>query len=260
MKTRVKTALVLSAGLLAAALVAAPRAHAQAISYDEDGRPLDFRSPQRWAVELRFGPYYPDVDAEFKAGDPPVGPHEQFFGKKRRLMSQLEVDYQFFRAFGTAAVALQVGYFRETANAFELGTDKRSADETSLTLIPTALSLVYRFDVAARRWGIPLVPYAKAGLSYTMWTISDSNGNVARADMTSGRGRGGTPGWQAAAGLSLMLDFLDPGSARELDSGSGVNHTYLFFELAHFAVDGLGRDKALNVGDSTWLAGLMFEF
>ena len=253
-------ALSLVLGLAAIAVMVPVRAaQAQAISYDEEGRPQDFSSPQRWAIELRFGPYYPDVDAEFK-GDPAVGPHQRYFGTGKRLMTQLEVDYQFFRRFGTLAAALQVGYYSETANSFEVGSDKRSADETSLTLFPTALSLVYRFDVAARRWSIPVVPYAKAGLSYTMWRVSDSNGNTAKSDMPGGTGRGGTLGWQAAAGASLMLDFLDPGSARELDSGSGVNHTYLFFELAHFAVDGFGKSGALNVGDTTWLAGLMFEF
>jgi hypothetical protein len=247
--------------LTSIAFLAPGRAQAQAISYDSEGRPQDFSSPQRWAIELRFGPYYPNVDAEFKGGDPPVPPHQKYFGTSKRLMTQLEVDYQFFRRFGTLAAALQVGYFSETANSFELGSDsKRSADETTLTLFPTALSLVYRFDVAARRWGIPVVPYGKAGLSYTMWRVTDSNGDTAKSQMPAGTGRGGTLGWQAAAGLSLMLDFLDPGSARELDSGSGVNHTYLFFELAHFAVDGFGSTGVLNVGDTTWLAGLMFEF
>ena len=67
-------------------------------------------------------------------------------------------------------------------------------------------------------------------------------------------------GWQAAIGLSLRLDFLDPSTARGFDSDSGVNHTYAFFEMAHIDGSGLYRKDVLRVGDNTWFAGLMFEF
>jgi hypothetical protein len=247
-----------SRALLAAlAALALPLpARAQAVLHE--GGPADYRSPQRWALELRFGPYYPDVDSEF-SGDPAQRPHRLYFGKDKRVMMQLEVDYQFFQAFGTLAVGMQIGYFSESAKAFvESGAGDRSNDSTRLWLLPAALTLVYRFDVAARHWDVPLVPYGKVGLGYTLWTITDGNGKVATFD--GDRGRGGTPGWQAAAGLALMLDVLDPGAARELDGEIGVNHTYLFIEATHVAASGLGRKGTLDVGDSTWMAGLMFEF
>src|SRR5262249_23361571 len=31
----------------------------------ETAPPTSYRSPQQWAIELRFGPYRPDVDSEF---------------------------------------------------------------------------------------------------------------------------------------------------------------------------------------------------
>ncbi len=65
---------------------------------------------------------------------------------------------------------------------------------------------------------------------------------------------------QAAIGISLQLDWLDPGAARGFDADSGVNHTYAFFELATIQSSGLGRGRELHVGDNTWFAGLMFEF
>jgi hypothetical protein len=104
-----------------------------------------------------------------------------------------------------------------------------------------------------------VVPYGKVGLSYTLWQITDANGDVARSD-DGHKGRGGTPGWQAAGGVALLLDFIDPGSARALDSDTGVNHTYLFAEIGRYEASGLGRKNALHVGDTTWVAGLMFEF
>jgi len=233
--------------------LAAPSARAQTILHDEN----TFRSPQHWALEVRFGPYSPDVDAEFQSAAEP--PHYKYFLNKKKLLFQLELDYQFFHAFGSAAVGLQAGYFREGAQSYDVQGIDRSGDHTALSLFPGAVQLVYRMDVPAKRLGIPLVPYAKAGLSYTYWRITDANGDTARGDDGS-KGRGGTPGWQAAAGLAIMLDWIDPASARALDAETGVNHTYIFGEYAHYAATGLGRKNALHVGDSTWSAGLMFEF
>jgi hypothetical protein len=224
----------------------------------------DFRSSQHFALELRFGPYSPDIDQEFKNGEKP---HETYFKNERHLMTQLELDYQFFNRFGSAAVGVAVGYFTETAKAFfdpstGMPATARSGDETRLSLYPTALLAVYRADQLWRLFHVPFVPYGKVGLGYTFWRIYDGNDKVSTAAGTSrsGNGSGGTWGWQAAAGLSFVLDFIDPGSARELDSETGVNHTHLFGEWTKYAISGLGQDNRLNVGDSTWSLGLMFEF
>lgn len=254
-----------SAGLLSAAIAAATmalagsrpaRAQAQLPGGDS------FRSPQRFAFELRFGPYRPDVDAEFAGG---AGPHRRFFGDDARVLSQLQLDYQIFSSFGTLALGVGAGRFKESANAFvETGPgtipDERTADRTSLTMYPLSLQLVYRFDALARRTGLPLVPYGKIGLAYALWTIRDGNGNVAKTESPRGRGRGGTRGWLAGAGLAFQLDVLDPGAARELDAQTGVNHTYLFAEWTRHDLSGLGQEGALHLGDTTWSAGLLFEF
>jgi hypothetical protein len=242
----------LGAVVLLAAALGARAAQGQTIIHEQD----QFRSPQHWAVELRFGLYAPEIDSEFAGAENP--PHQTYFGTKRRLMPQLEVDYQFLHLFGSAAVGVQVGYFREKAKAFD-SAGNPSGDTTSLLLVPTAVQFVYRMDEAARRIGIPIAPYGKVGLSYTIWRITDANGETARTE-DGKRGRGGTPGWQAAAGVALLLDFIDPASARALDADTGVNHTYLFFEMGRYEASGLGRAKALHVGDTTWFAGLMFEF
>jgi hypothetical protein len=250
---------ILGLVVLGAGLFAAP-AQAQFIQRANE----NFRSPKRFALELRFGPYSPDIDAEFSNGEKP---HERFFGNDRHLMSQLEFDYQFFTGFGSAAIGASVGYFTEKAHAFydpSFGPapGARSGDETRLQLFPTALLGIYRADQMWYAWGVPLVPYGKAGISYTMWRIYDGNDEIADAAASGrpGNGKGATWGWQAGVGLSLMLDFIDPGSARELDSETGVNHTHVFAEWTRYAATGLGQDKQLNVGDSTWTLGLMFEF
>jgi hypothetical protein len=218
--------------------------------------PRSYRTPKSFAFELRFGPYRPDIDSEFS--DPQAHPYKDVYGGKRHLMSQFEIDWQFFQAFGSLSVAGVVGYYSQTAKANIAGTTTPSGDDTNLRLIPTSALLVYRFDVLALRYGIPLAPYGKLGLNYTFWRITDGNGDVSH--YVGGRGSGGTLGWQGAIGMALMLDFIDPTAARGLDVETGVNHTYFFFEWNKVAANGLGQSKKLHVGDSRWVLGLMFEF
>jgi hypothetical protein len=231
--------------------------------------PRSYRTSKDFAFELRFGAYRPNIDSEFSGG---AQPYKDVYGGKRHLISSLEFDWQFFQAFGSLALGGQMGYYSQSAKAFEADpstgkpkTDKttgeyvRSGDSTSLRLIPLAALLVYRFDVLALQWGIPLVPYAKLGLNYTFWHISDGNGNTP-SYISGGRGSGGTWGWQAAAGISLMLDFLDSDAARSLDMETGVNHTYFFFEWNKVEASGLGMSDKLHVGDSSWVIGMTFEF
>ena len=231
----------------------------------------EYRTPKQWAMELRFGPYAPDVDSEF-AGSTGNTPYKTMFGGKRHLMSQVEFDWQFLQTFGSLAAGMAIGYYNVSAKAFVFDPSTgqcvpdpttpsacaRSGDATSLRLIPIAALLVYRLDVAAERWSIPLVPYGKLGLNYTFWQISDGNGNVPYYG--GGHGSGGTAGWQAAAGMSLLLDILDSDAARNLDMETGVNHSYVFFEWNRVDATGLGMSNKLHLGDSRWVIGLMFEF
>jgi hypothetical protein len=249
-------------------LLASRQAHAQPVYYDSsfaENVPDETwnGSPRQFAIEARFGLYQPDVDTEFRK----AMPHADVFGTKRRPMWQVEFDWEFLQKFGTLSLGGVVGYYKESAQAClqakvqpdgSCPADGRSGDSTGLRLIPLAALLVYRMDEAANHWQIPLVPYAKIGLNYTIWSVTNGNGDVAWAGRH--KGQGGTMGWQAAVGLSLSLDFLDPSAARGFDADSGVNHTYAFFELAHIDGSGLYRKDVLRVGDNTWFAGLMFEF
>ncbi|HEY0708051.1 MAG TPA: MXAN_2562 family outer membrane beta-barrel protein [Polyangia bacterium] len=252
---------LLLAAICVGALTEAGSAEAQIFTRQADPQ---FRSSRNFALELRFSPYSPNIDDEFGGA---ARPHEKFFGSGRRLMTQLELDYQFFTKFGSAAIGVSLGYFKEEAKAFLSETASStnptpSGDDTQLSLYPAALLFVYRADQLWSFFGVPLVPYGKIGLNYTAWSIYDGNDQVAEGGTAgfTGRGCGGTRGWQWSAGLALALDIIDRGSARELDAETGVNHTYFFAEWAQYNASGLGQDKRLNVGDSTWVLGLTFEF
>jgi hypothetical protein len=229
--------------------VADPR-FPQALTAGAEPEPV--ASPQNWNMELRFGPYRPDVDSEFSARGSVAHPYQDVFGTSNRLMTELEIDRVFLRRLaGTWAVGVGAGYFRATGAAVAADLKTPSGDQTGLRLIPLSAALVYRADTLRTRYGSPLVPYAKLGLDCTLWQMSDTSKAA-----TNGR----TFGWHGAVGVSLDLSFLDPEASRMMDKESGINQTALFFEGARYSLDGFGSGTALHVGDTTWFGGLMLAF
>jgi hypothetical protein len=208
-------------------------------------------SPRTWTLELRFGPYYPDVDSELADRGQSARPFEQVFSSKKRLMAGLEIDRQLSHRGGTWAIGFGVGYYKATASALAVDHVTRTGDQTSLRIIPLSLAAVYRADLLRTRLGSPLVPYAKLGLGCALWSVDDTASSASIS--------GQTLGWNAAAGVSLDLSFIDPGAAHTMDTETGVNQIAIFFELAHSALDGFGSSSVLRVGDTTWVGGLMLE-
>jgi hypothetical protein len=216
-----------------------------------------YKSPQRFAFELRFGPYYPDVDSEFNGTR---HPYRDYFGSSSGLLTQIEADYEIWHRFGTIAAGVGLGYFSRSATApVASGTGQPSDDQSTFKIIPVSVSAVYRFDYFLETRKFPLVPYGKLGLDWAYWQITDGNDEIA-TDGQNGRGRGGTLGWHAAVGLAFVLDFVDPEAARSFDSDMGVNHTSLVFQFTRSDISGLGMADRLHVGDTNWSLGLMFQF
>ena len=68
-------------------------------------------------------------------------------------------------------------------------------------------------------------------------------------------------GYHGRAGLQLLLDNMDPRAAGNLYTDYGIFHTYLFFEAQYIRamvsdLDGV----SVNLGGTSYLAGLLFEF
>jgi len=254
MRTLAGLAVVLAAAALA------PRAARAEISLESGGEGDSvhhrYRSPQRFAFELRFGPYRPDVDSEFSNR----APYQEFFGSGSKLFTQGEFDIEVFHRMGTAAIGIGLGYFSASGpSPLADGTGNLSGDTSTLKVVPLSVSGVYRFDYFLENRGFPLVPYGKLGLDYAYWQITDGNGRIAK-DGFGGTGRGGTAGWHVGAGLALVLDFFDSEAARDFDADLGVNHTALVFEYTHADISGLGLGDRLHVGDTTWSLGLLLQF
>ena len=249
----------------------------------------NYESSQRFAVELKFGPYSPNIDAS--PGLNGKTPFADLFppdtGKTRppgKLLTQVEFDYQFWRAwYGNFGIGNTAGYYRRTTHSFAFSNDPttglpttctagasgnctRSGDTTALNIVPLSLMAVYRFDYLAHRWKIPFVPYFKIGIAYYIWWIENGGGFLSIAQYTppgstqSQGGWGGTFGWVMNPGGAFLLDVLDPSAAKIIDAELGINHTYLFCEFHYADISGLGAANKMNLSDTTLNAGIAFEF
>jgi hypothetical protein len=218
-----------------------------------------YASAQNFAFEVRFGPYYPDVDAQFGGS----GPYKKVFGDDARLYFGVEFDWLPLRIpyIGATGPGVGWGYTSASDKAKITGTDKDSDEETSLTIMPMHLSGVVRFDELMRRTGIPIVPYAKFGLGLGLWSTS-AGSETSRVKNVAGKnvvGRDTTWGTHLALGGMFALNFLDRRSAAQLDESTGINHAYLFGEWMYANLSGIGSRPQMDIGASTWVAGLAFD-
>jgi hypothetical protein len=123
--------------------------------------------------------------------------------------------------------------------------------------------LIYRFDVLDKRLRVPIIPYMKVGFAYYIWWFGNSNSFTAQmADGQGGKSAtiGGSMGVVLHPGLSIDLSALDPRAARSIDQELGLNRVAAFAELNAALVNGFGRDRVMNLSDTSFTAGLSFEF
>jgi hypothetical protein len=230
------------------------------------GKHRTFESPQNFAVELRFAPFAPDIDS-----DPALHgktPFSDVFGSGPRLLAGLEFDWQVLRIphLGTIGPGIGAGYTKMSGDAQFLqphplptgGTTTTSGETTTLEIFPLYAVAVLRADVLWREVHVPLVPYAKAGIGYSIWRASNTLGTSSTNGVT---GVGGSLGTELAVGVAFNLNVFDEYSAKTFDDAMGVNNTYVFGEYTRADLNGLGvQSDPLRVGGQSWTFGLAFEF
>jgi hypothetical protein len=231
-------------------------------------------SPQRFAIEIKFGPYLPDIDRNYEGAG--LGPYANVFGEtddtgvatsppKKGVFSVLGFEWQFYHLGGAFSLGTTIGLFRDKAQALQAEPDedgnvRNAADSATFNVVPITVLLGYRFELLADRYRVPLVPYARAGLGYGFWWATKGGRGDISIAQDGQKARGGSLGWQANLGLMLRLDFIDRASAVDLDRNTGINHTYLFGEWQFSHLDGFNSGKRLSVGDDTFMVGFAVAF
>ncbi|MBM4353078.1 MAG: hypothetical protein FJ109_04665 [Deltaproteobacteria bacterium] len=219
---------------------------------------LGEETPVNMAAEFRIGMYTPRIDSEFGGG---VSPFNDMFGDDAAWLFGGELDYQFWRGFGSIGLFGSASWGYVSGKGLQVdGT--QSSDETSLSLVPLVLGPVYRFDWLAVRYGIPVVLAFKGGLGYTFWWVRNGVDEITsfeEADGTKREGYGGTFGLHWAVSFHLLLDFFEPHTAKVFDNEMGVNNSYLFVEYAGDWCNDFGSDKSFDLSQDGVVFGLAFE-
>ncbi|SET54568.1 MXAN_2562 family outer membrane beta-barrel protein [Stigmatella erecta] len=210
------------------------------------------QSPRTGAVAVKLGGYKPLIDTEEGLKS---APYEKTFGDSSMLLVELEIQRYFYQGIGSAGVSVSAGYAEKYGKAVNL-EGVESPETTSLKVAPLRLGAVYKFDYAAFRWHIPLVPYGKLGLIYTPWWVSKGD----KTQEVNGRkGRGGRWGYGFTGGVAFLMDVLEPRLARDFDSDLGINHTYLFAEYTYAEVNNFGS-AGLVLSSRHWMFGLSLDY
>ena len=223
--------------LLAAAafaLLSSSPAAAQ-INEELDSLPRDFSSTEGMALELRIGPYQPDLPA-----------FERFFSDDDGLLLGLEIDVIAYRL--KDILYLSGGGIVSWAKYKGTAVDEdgvATSEETDLEIFPLSLLAVARFDALPRKLGIPIILTGKLGYTWMHWDTETGG---------SDRASGWSLGLQYAGQVGLDLDSFDQAAARVMDEEWGINHSYLFLEIHGFEP----TSESLDLGDVSWVAGLGF--
>jgi len=249
--------------LLAAAPASAQNSEVLSSTWRQQNRSdavaANIGSPQYFAFELRFGPYWPKVDS-----DPGLKgtPYKDIFGTSPQFYFGLEADFLPLRIpyVGLFGPGLGWGYTSRSAKAKFVSNMEDSGQNTSLSIMPMYVAAVLRADELMRRTGVPLVPYAKFGLGFALWKTTEGPSKSTYVEgNTRYTGASNSIGLQFALGGMLSLNFIDPRSAARLDESTGVNHIYVFGEWMNSALNNFGSRPALRVGTSTVVGGLALD-
>jgi len=216
--------------------------------------PESLQSPQHWALELRLGPYSPNVDDEFGGSATPFG---TAFHDAKPWSFGFEADWQALKIpkFGTLGPGVGWGFVSMKGKA-RFNDGAVADDDIRFRIMPMYLVAVLRVDAVAKYTPVPVVPYGKFGLGHAMWWGDDGYETLTAAD--GSKARDTSTGTQWAVGLMLLLDVFDRRAAASLDATSGVNNSYVFFELYNSALNGLGQTD-MHVGTNTWQTGIAIE-
>ena len=268
------------AGLVAGA--APSIVHAQTFElFGPDSSRSRHESTQNFLIELRGGPWYPDVDAEFNGR---ATPFADMFGSSNRLQLGAELDWQFLRITPIGSLGIGVGAGYTSASAIAPLTQNpmpaaaswqrpSGGQQTSLQVIPGYAVAVVRIDVLARAHGDPAraVPQIRGRVcllvdhqrrhplpALALAVARRDGGRLGprrRPPPAAPWARTSPAGSDAAARRLRARRRSAPGTSRWASTTATS-----FAEYVRSDLSGLGARPQLRLGTETWNVGLAMEF
>ncbi len=198
-------------------------------------------NPERphWSLEVKGGWFYPDIDN-----------WQAYYGDRKTSHYAASLAYKIFRQL---EVGIEGGYINDKGQGFAHIHDT-FAGNVKYELLPVNAFLLIRGVFSERQ---VIVPYIGGGWTRMYYREEIENQSTVR---------GHADGYHGRAGLQFLLDGLDQSAANSFFLEFGVIHTYFFLEAQRARVlintfDAVTNSPVtLNLGGTSYLAGLLFEF
>jgi hypothetical protein len=190
------------------------------------------------------------------------------FGPGYNLVPQMDLHRLWQLTGVQLGVGVSGGYYAKSADAYVVGSSPSDPDRprsegatNTFKMIPLSVTGLARLTVLDDRWGIPVVPYVRGGGAYNVWWVRTATGDLAMTDCDTcdDKALGASAGLVGAVGISIRGERLDHDALASMRNG-GVEHAGFYAELETSWVDGFGNEARLSLGDTTWYAGIDFEF
>ena len=187
-----------------------------------------------WSLEIKGGTFIPDIPD-----------WALYYGKRSTSHLQGSLAYKVTRQI---EAGIESGRITDDGRGYAPGHGTLAGDIT-YQLYPLNAFVLLRGVFSERQW---LVPYAGGG-----WTRLFYKEEV-KYQSTS---RGFVDGYHARGGFQLLLDAVDTNASNRLSMDYGVHHTYFFIEAEYIkTMSGTAAAVPVNMGGTSWLGGLLFEF
>jgi hypothetical protein len=193
------------------------------------GAAEDLSTSPRWSFEFKGGRF-----------QPALSDWDRYYGSDAMRQYVAALGYMPLRALQLAG---ELGYSHDHGQG-TLPTSGALGGEVNYTLMPVHVYALVRGVFTKGQW---LVPYVGGGWTYLYYDQEVVNQQESK---------GHADGWNARAGLQLLLNPLDPNSAEDIRHSLGVQYTYLTLEVQKFSAKVDGTD----LGGKSYLLGLRLEY
>jgi len=188
-----------------------------------------FVAPPRWSFDFKGGRFGPEL-ADWK----------QYYGSDSMREYTVALGYMPMR---TLELGTELGRAHAVGQGL-LPINGLLGGEVDYTLVPVHIYVIARAVFTPKQW---LIPYAGGG-----WSRAYYKQDIAYQQERTGH----ADGWNARVGVQLLLNPLDPSSARSLALDYGIDYTYLTLEAQRFRADVNGTE----LGGYSYLLGLRLEY
>jgi len=196
------------------------------------------------SLSLMFGPFRPDKVAAGGIA------WQDVYGGGHSLFSGAEWEKEILQKYGVLAIGGGAGWIQASGKSLKGKNPGAQASEesTEFQIAPISLNLTYRLVYFENQF---LVPFGRAGLDCYLFRERKEGDTTISGYRT---------GYHFAFGGALLIDWLSPVSAVNLDMDWGINNTYLIFEYRYSYVDNFNQKQDFDFSTETWFGGILFEY